>query len=496
MTSLFGIFFGVALVVALSATPLVRQLGLKLQVMDQPGIRKVHDRVVTRVGGLAIFLAVLAGAAAMVLVRSQAGRSIREEPREWLVLLGGALLVFGVGFLDDLRGLLPRGKLLVQAIAAVLLCAFDIRVESIEFTPTYTLELGIWSWPLTILWVVGITNAINLIDGLDGLAGGIAIMAALAIAWTALELRAVVQPGDTAFIPQATAGLAVILAGALFGFLFFNFNPARIYMGDGGSLLIGFLLAALSIQIRDGAASLASLGVPAFFLGVPIFDTLYSMLRRISERRSPFAADKGHIHHRLLERGFRPVQVVMLLYAVTLATGGLSLLLLLKDMQGVKSLLVVVFDLLLIVLLFRLMGHVRIRRTFDALKRVAEVGRDQKESVRAFEDLQLHFREAKSFEGWWQLVCRAADEMGFQAVAMETGRREAGEQMLSWRREGVQPPDDEVLSIHLPVKQRREGGNLKAQIDVHCTGSMESVGQRFALFARLLDECSLADLGG
>ncbi len=325
--------------------------------MDRPGIRKVHDRVVTRVGGLAILLAVMVGAAAMVLVKSPAGRSIRDEPQQWWVLFAGGLLVFGVGFLDDLRGLLPRGKLLVQVIAALLLCAFDIRIESIQFTENYGIEFGIYSWPVTVLWVVVVTNAINLIDGLDGLAGGIAIIASAAIAIAAFQLHG--QP--------ATAGLAVILAGSLVGFLFFNFNPARIYLGDGGSLLIGFLLAAMSVQIEGGQATLASLGIPALALGVPIFDTLYSILRRFAERRSPFAADKGHIHHRLLERGFRPGQVVLLLYAMTLVTAGLSLLLLVKELRGVKALLVVCFDVLLIVLMFRSVVHVRLRRTLDAL---------------------------------------------------------------------------------------------------------------------------------
>ena len=258
-----------------------------------------------------------------------------------------------------------------------------------------------------MLWVVGITNAVNLSDGLDGLAAGISAVACGTIAIFAIH------SGDVAM-----GVFMLALVGSLSGFLVFNFNPAKVFMGDCGSLFLGFTIASASVLCVAKSAALMGLALPALALGIPIFDTLFSMLRRFLERRSLFAPDRRHIHHRLLDLGLHQRHAVMAIHLATLIAAGLGLFMMVN--QNVSSLIVFGCVLLLIVLLFRVVGAVRLGETMTRLRQRYAISRQQKQDREVFEHLQLRFRQADNIVRWWQTVCETAQRMGFTWVSLKT----------------------------------------------------------------------------
>jgi UDP-GlcNAc:undecaprenyl-phosphate GlcNAc-1-phosphate transferase len=483
----YAILLVATLLAAVGGTPVVRGLALRWGVLDRPGVRKLQKAPVPYLGGLALLAAFVAGAIAMVVLDANMRRRFGVELRPLAVLLAPAVLIFAVGLVDDVRGVRPRTKLLAQALAGTILCACGVRIESLSVSQTFVVELGPWSWPVTIAWIVSVSNALNLIDGLDGLASGIALIAAGTLAAVALH-----------YDQRMIAGLALCVCGSLAGFLFFNFNPAKIYLGDSGSLLLGYLIGALTVMQTSAVAALngpppfASFAIPALALGVPIFDSLYSIVRRVVERRSPFAADKGHIHHRLLALGWRPVRVVLALWGISLASGGLALAMLLT--QGARDLIVLASCLLLLALFFRFVGHVQVRPTLAALRHKQEFDRDLRLAQRAFESLQLQMQEARSFQEWWQLLCASAQQMDFARLELRLARRDGSHQTLAWEKELAADERAHLLAVDLPVRQRGAQEPLRLHAAIVARESLEAAGHRLALFARLLDERSLAEL--
>lgn len=308
---------------ALLATPLVSRGSIRLGLVDAPGGRKVHARSVPRLGGVALVLATVLG---MILVPLWGPQDF--DPANWVTLQPFAVataLIFGIGLLDDVRGVRPVPKLAVQLAAAIVMMASGLLIQRITLLGA-TWELGWAAWPLTAAWIVGLTNAFNLIDGIDGLATGIAVLAGAAC--TAI----LVVRGHT-----AEAMMLAALVGAAAGFLAFNFAPASIFLGDGGSLVIGFLLATTAIAgWQKGATALAT-GVPLLIFALPIADLLTTVVRRglappASGRPSLRAAvrqlvegDRQHIHHRLLALGWTTRQTVFILYGITAILSWLAL---------------------------------------------------------------------------------------------------------------------------------------------------------------------------
>jgi UDP-GlcNAc:undecaprenyl-phosphate GlcNAc-1-phosphate transferase len=296
-----------ALVGSVLLTPLARRFALAVGAVGRTGGRNVHGQVTPRLGGLAI----AAGWSASVLGAWMLGgipaNVIAQYRSEFVAVLVGGLAMCLVGAVDDIRGLPVSRKLIAQVAVAILAYACGFRIDGVALPFVGTLSMGIFALPVTILWIIGITNAVNLIDGLDGLAAGVAFFAAFTTFIVALI-------GGSPF----AAWMAAPLMGVLAGFLFFNFNPARIFMGDSGSYFLGYVLATMSLTgARQQKASTAvSLLVPMIALGLPIFDTLFTMFRRYLERRSMFSPDRGHIHHRLLDLGLTHRRAVMLLYGV------------------------------------------------------------------------------------------------------------------------------------------------------------------------------------
>jgi UDP-GlcNAc:undecaprenyl-phosphate GlcNAc-1-phosphate transferase len=277
-------------------TPLVKKLAYKIKALDEPTDRKVHHQPMPRLGGLAICL----GFWLTVLLTT-------EMTGKLYGLLAGGLLITLVGVVDDVKGVTAWQKLAVQIVAAGIVLYAGVRVDFITHPLNGIVSLGYWSYPLTLLWIIGITNALNLIDGLDGLAAGVSAIAAVTL-------------GVIAYLEtsQQAAMLAFILAASILGFLKYNFHPAQIFMGDTGSLFLGFNLSVLAIIGLTKSATIISLFLPVIVLGIPILDTLFAIVRRYSGGRPIFSADKEHLHHRLLRLGLTHRRTVLAMYGVSI----------------------------------------------------------------------------------------------------------------------------------------------------------------------------------
>jgi UDP-GlcNAc:undecaprenyl-phosphate GlcNAc-1-phosphate transferase len=286
--------FFTSLVTVLIVTPFVIKLAKKIGAVDKPNNRKVHAKVMPRLGGLAIFIGVIVGYYAVGLFNQQISA----------ISVGGILIIL-LGILDDLYELSAKIKLLGQIGVAglVVYSGLTIDILTIPFVGTY--DLGWTTYPITIFWIVAITNAINLIDGLDGLSAGISVISIATIA---------VMAGFADKILILT--LSMILLGSIIGFLFYNFHPAKIFMGDTGSLFLGYSISILSLLGLYKSVTLFSFIVPIIILGVPIFDTSFAIIRRIVNKRPISAPDKSHLHHRLLALGLSHRNTVLVIYGI------------------------------------------------------------------------------------------------------------------------------------------------------------------------------------
>ncbi|NGP44954.1 undecaprenyl/decaprenyl-phosphate alpha-N-acetylglucosaminyl 1-phosphate transferase [Bacillaceae bacterium SIJ1] len=279
-------------------TPVVKKLAFAIGAVDRPNHRKVHQRIMPRLGGLAIFMSFVLG-----FLFFQPDKSLL-----WPILVG-ALIIVITGVLDDIFELSAKWKLIGQILAASVVILSDIQITYIDIPFIGLWELGLLSVPFTLLWIVGITNAINLIDGLDGLAAGVSAIVLLAVSTMAILM------GDT-FV----AMLGFILMGSTLGFLAYNFHPAKIFMGDTGALFLGFMISVLAI-LGFKNITFFSLLVPVIMLGVPISDTFFAIIRRIVNKKPLSAPDKSHLHHCLLNLGLSHRATVLVIYAMAAMFG-------------------------------------------------------------------------------------------------------------------------------------------------------------------------------
>jgi UDP-GlcNAc:undecaprenyl-phosphate GlcNAc-1-phosphate transferase len=300
--------FVVACIVAAVVTPLVRRLALRVGAVSLPGGRHVHGAAIPRLGGIAILIAFLVPIASLFFVDSSVATIALAHPWHAGGLLLGATVIAIVGVVDDTRGVRALYKLFAQVAVAALAFACGFRIEAITLPVLGTVSMGAFAFPVTILWITGVVNAVNLIDGLDGLAAGVVLFAGI-------TNFVVANIANSAFVAVVMAAML----GAVLGFLIFNFNPARIFMGDSGSYPLGYILATTALfgASSQKTSTAVALAVPCLALGVPIFDTLFSMTRRFLERRPIFSPDRGHIHHRLLDMGLTQRRAVLVLYAVS-----------------------------------------------------------------------------------------------------------------------------------------------------------------------------------
>ena len=306
--------FVVALIVSLVVMPFVILLAQKTGALDAPNARKVHKKPIPRIGGLGIYAGFMA---AIIFIAIKFGLNDEMIKETVGLVLSGSLIV-ALGLVDDYKNLPAKIKLSGQiCAAAVLVLLFDVRIDFVtdpfgDYFYFDNLPIPYLAIPITMFWLVGLTNTVNLIDGLDGLAAGVASIASFTILLVALEQNFIL-----------VAVLTAALAGAAIGFLKYNFHPAKIFMGDTGSMFLGFMLAGISVTGAVKSVATIALIVPIFALGLPILDTTFAIVRRVRGGVPIFKPDKGHLHHRLLSAGFTQRQAVLLMYVIS-ALFGLS----------------------------------------------------------------------------------------------------------------------------------------------------------------------------
>jgi UDP-GlcNAc:undecaprenyl-phosphate GlcNAc-1-phosphate transferase len=351
--------FILAALLTLLTTPIVRRYARRLGVVDRPEARRVNKRVIARGGGIAIGFSFITISALMLGLNQIAGLHFVDETkvglRQVAALLGGAALAVGIGFLDDKYQLRARWQFLGQfALAGVAVgLGMVVTLLNVPFAKGGSLQLeGVLAGVVTLIWIVGMINSMNFIDGLDGLSSGIALIAALTMGLISLGV-------GTGTVEPYVALFCFVLAGALAGFLRWNFHPARIFSGTSGIMCVGYVLAVLSIL---GAGKIA---VALLVLGVPIMDTFWITIRRVANGHSPFSADRGHIHHRLLDLGLSHRGTVLVIYAVCVLLSVLSLVLSGTGQMYAFLGLVVLFGLMLF-LIERIGGSDAVEEGLDA----------------------------------------------------------------------------------------------------------------------------------
>lgn len=301
--------------------PLIMAISHKFQILDRPNQRKIHIKYISRLGGIGIFLSIWISIGAAHLIHP-----IDLGAPFWPTIFWGSVAAFALGLWDDLKNIPAKRKLLFQFFLAVLAYAFGFRIEEIQVGFGNPLQFGNFVLPVTLFWIVMVMNAFNMIDGLDGLAGGFAFLV-----FSTISLLGYLNGSDNVML------MAMVCAGACLGFMFFNFHPAKLFMGDCGSMMLGYILAILSMS--SGLENVTtSIFTPFFLLAFPLIDLLTAVLRRmiqakINEKeiswlgivRKTFDADGNHIHHRLLKLGFSQRKITFMVYAFTIASCGLGL---------------------------------------------------------------------------------------------------------------------------------------------------------------------------
>ena len=393
------LFLGVlSFLLALILTPLVRNRFRQWGVVDRPNVeRKHHDHPVPRVGGIPLFVAYLCSFGLLALTPLSAGNIVAGALPFALRLLPAVLIVFATGLLDDLVSLKPWQKLVGQVAAAGAAYWAGVHVQAFgghHFAAW-------WSLPLTLLWLVLCTNAVNLIDGVDGLAAGVGLFAAFTMLLAALL-------GNN--FPLAIA--TVPLVGCLLGFLRFNFNPATIFLGDSGSLFVGFLLGCYGVLWSEKSATILGMTAPLMALAIPLLDTALAIVRRFLRNQPIFAADRGHIHHRLLDRGLTPRKVALVFYALCSVAAVFSLCMASRHFEG------------LVVILFCAAAWIGIQHLgyveFGVAGRMFATGAfrshlNNQIDLRTFE---AALAAGTTSEDRWRTICDACRKFGFTHVEL------------------------------------------------------------------------------
>ncbi len=439
MTTLVGVFLA-ATAVGMLLTRVVRRLGVRIGAVDHALVsRKVHRTPIPRLGGVAIVAAFLLSVITAILGNSALGEQLATSGGQPAGLLVGALAIAALGVYDDLKGAGAPRKLLVQIASAALVWWCGFRIDHVATPFTSPLNLGVFGMPFTVLWIVGVTNAMNLIDGLDGLAAGVALVA------TTLTLVVSALHGDVLMVIVAAA-----LAGATVGFLFFNFNPASIFMGDTGSMFLGFVLATTAIRTYQTEPGTVALVLPVIALGVPIADTLLAMARRAARGVPMFCGDAGHVHHRLLRAGFSHRTTVLVLHmaSVVLATAAFVL----SITGGPTALLVLMVLAAATALALRRLGFIRwddARELMDQRRRNLMMREVVRRAGKAA-------RQAQEPEEIWEQVHYVARALKASSVGFGIGP--SGDEIAKYSR-GFGNREPEMLKVRYGLTPERPSAN-------------------------------------
>jgi UDP-GlcNAc:undecaprenyl-phosphate GlcNAc-1-phosphate transferase len=421
---LLGTIAALGFVISLLLTPLCRDASTRFGLVDRPDHnRKIHRHPVPRVGGVPIFLSIGICVGALALLRQylpamQLGQVVRLMP--------SVAVVFFTGLLDDIRELKPWQKLPGQILAAAFACSAGVKIESLA---GHSIASAWWCAPLTVVWLVGCTNAFNLIDGVDGLAAGIGLFATLTTMISALL-------GANLALALATAPLA----GALLGFLRYNFNPATIFLGDCGSLSIGFLLGCYGVIWSQKSATLLGMTAPLIALCIPILEAGLSVVRRLLRGQPIFGADRRHMHHRLLDLGLSTRRVVLLMYGVAGIAAGCSLLVTVSDGRFGGP----------VVLLFCLGAWIGVQHLgygeFEVARHVLFGGVVQRviNAQVSLKQLDAGLAAAKTTDEQWKILTETSQKMGFNGLGLDLDGR-------NWRECHGSVPGSECWQMRIPL---------------------------------------------
>ncbi|MCP4110842.1 MAG: undecaprenyl/decaprenyl-phosphate alpha-N-acetylglucosaminyl 1-phosphate transferase [Desulfobacteraceae bacterium] len=399
------IIFLLSLVLSLTLTPKVGWLARKYKIVDKPSGRKVHTRPIPRIGGLAICLAFYF---TFILVFIFETGIFNYNPESQVIFLFiGGLIAFGLGLWDDIKGLSPSVKIVFQALAALAAYIGDVRIAYVGLPGMQDWYMGWISLPASVFWVILVMNAINLIDGLDGLAAGVSFFVCMVL----IVLCTVTER-------PVIAVMLAALAGSILGFLRYNFNPASIFMGDGGSYFLGYMLATLSMLGAIKSQATVSILIPIIALGLPLMDALWAPIRRFILGQKLFYPDKDHLHHRLLKLGFTHRHAVLAMYGVTIGMGILSLMFVYG--RDDRTALILIFVAMSIIFGIRKLGYLEyfaIDKVYGWLKDVTdEVGITHER--RSFLNLQVEISQSGNMEDLWTNICRALDRLKFDMSEM------------------------------------------------------------------------------
>ncbi len=460
---------------ALFLVPIVSRLAKGHNLVDAPGPRKMHKKPIPRIGGIALMVSTFALVLPMFFLDNPIGRSFRQSQTQFVVLLAGAGFIFSVGLLDDLRSVPGYIKLACLIAASLAICASGATISSFSVGGTYAFTAGWAVWPLSVFWIVMITVCMNLIDGLDGLAAGIAAIVCGTIALLAL------WTGQAAMVV-----LMLALLGSLTGFLFFNFHPAKIFMGDCGSMFLGFLIGAGSLVCQNKTTAMVGLALPFLVMGVPIFDGgLVLVGRRVLHRRSMFSPDRGHLHHRMIDLGLRHRVVVMVIYAVTAVSASIGVLMLTEE--GKYSVHLLVGGFLFLFSAFACLHGGRFSVILKAIRGNWTIAHGAKAERRTFENAQLKMRESRSFHTWWRTLCDMGEEMHFQSIGLWDRCNSSYVSGCQWSASAEKFPAGRSVRLDLPLGVNGDG-KWEIRASIWADGCLETSGRQGMLLSRLMDE--------
>ncbi len=446
MTTLIALFM-MGLIISLVTTPLVKRLADKFDLVDQPAERKVHRTAMPRIGGVAVFTAFFLPFFSFLFFSTTISQLLTMN-LQTVSLVAGAMIVFAMGLWDDVRKLKPSVKFTLQLISTLIAYYGGMRIGGVALPWGGVISLGWLSLPVTVIWFMAVINGINLIDGLDGLAAGVTL-------FTSLVLLVLCVTGENYL---AAMGFAV-LSGATLGFLRYNFNPASIFMGDGGSYFLGYLLAALAILGSVKSQAAVAILIPIIAMGVPLMDVLWSPIRRFLLGRRLFSPDKEHLHHRLLALGLSQRLAVSILYGITVCLGFLAILMVHASNEQASLILIMIGTAM--ILGMRKLGYFEyfaMDKVYGWLKDISDQAGLTNDS-RSFLNIQMEIGRSRDLAAVWQASCRALERLEFDkaelcVVAVSIGEAPVVKPM-AWVRKsggsGKDVDDASLLKLELPL---------------------------------------------
>jgi UDP-GlcNAc:undecaprenyl-phosphate/decaprenyl-phosphate GlcNAc-1-phosphate transferase len=450
----FSLMVGLALVTSVLTTPLIRRLALRLAIVDHPDEhRKLHQRSIPLGGGIAVLVGLVTAVACMLVIPNPWIHELRSQIPFLVGLSASAVVLCCVGLLDDRIRLRGRQKLVGQALAAGILLGSGLLIRQLQIF-NWQIELGILAVPFTLFWLLGAINALNLIDGIDGLATSVGIVLSVAVAVMALL---------GGHITDAVVALA--LAGSLAGFLYYNFPPARIFLGDAGSMLIGLVLGALAIRSSLKGPAIIALAAPTAIWAIPIFDVSMAILRRKLTGRSLYVADRGHLHHCLQQRGYSGPKTLLwigLLCACT-AAGALASVYYQNELLAIGSALAVIGMLVLT----RLFGHVECLLLFRQFKSVfcSLIVFHPRGERRPSEQFCTRFQGSRQWDDLWKTLIEFAERFDLSSIQLNVNLPAIHEVYhAKWTRKMIVDPADlwhtdiPLVSGETPIGRLRIAG--------------------------------------